>query len=112
MRTSSSAAFWWPTPRAWPRRWAPGRWPSRTWARRRISAIKIPALINGGSHVGTPQGMLRTVSDALGAGAAGVLFGPAFLGTKSPNVVSKVLGEMIMGGKSLQEAKDLHPLTE
>ena len=80
--------------------------------REAISGIKIPALINGGSHVGTPQGMLRTVSDALGAGAAGVLFGPAFLGTKSPNVVSKVLGEMIMGGKSLQEAKDLHPLTE
>ena len=37
--------------------------------REAIAGIEIPALINGGANVGTLQGMLRTVSDALEAGA-------------------------------------------
>lgn len=75
-----------------------------------ISGIRIPAFINGGAQVGTVEGMLRTVADALKAGAAGVLFGPAFFGDKSPETVSRVVGEIVCEGKSLKKAKETHNL--
>jgi class I fructose-bisphosphate aldolase/fructose-bisphosphate aldolase/2-amino-3,7-dideoxy-D-threo-hept-6-ulosonate synthase len=84
--------------------------PQDEYAERVIAESYVPVLCLGGPAKSDPVDALRVCSEAMQAGACGVVFGRNIVTADRPDLICEALAEIIHGAASVDAAaKHLHP---
>lgn len=69
-----------------------------------VGAVPVPVLISGGAKSGSDAAVLRTVADAIRAGAAGVSMGRNVWQHARPAAMCRAVADVVFRGASAEEA--------
>jgi class I fructose-bisphosphate aldolase/fructose-bisphosphate aldolase/2-amino-3,7-dideoxy-D-threo-hept-6-ulosonate synthase len=78
--------------------------PAEAYAERVIAACYLPVLCLGGPAKADPRDALRACSEAMQAGAQGIVFGRNIVTAERPDRMCAALGEIIHGGATVEAA--------
>ncbi len=72
-----------------------------------VEGVQIPVVIAGGPKSDNPASVLKMIDDAIKAGAAGVSMGRNIFQHKEPELITKLISDLVHGKLKLQECQDM-----